>query len=131
MQSIIKLLRNLIYKYFGGSAPKEQAVSAPEVREQTKAPQINKIETEAVFGMKDDYLVVMIDHEFQDIPNWVEWDAVRKMVNITHQGGDMDEVFADIKEEHIDALVDAKRILLVSNDNTKKRVHFLPFLARK
>ncbi len=130
MSGIINFLRNLIYKRKGGTPSDEQPPS-PEVRSQTMEPQRSKIAGEAVFGLKDGYLVVSVDHSFADIPNWVEWDAERKVVNITQVGGDMDEVYADIKDEYVDALVDMKKVLLVSNDNAKKIVHFVPFLARK
>lgn len=131
MRSIINFLRNLFYKSEGEAFFEEQVANPETVRQQTKEPQHTRIESEAVFGMKDGYLVVMIDHKFQDIPSWVEWDASTKMVNIAHQSGDTDEVHADIKPEHIDALVDMKKVLLVSNDNDKKIVHYLPFLARR
>lgn len=92
---------------------------------------IGKIDTEAIFAIKDGYLVVILDHRFDDVPSWMEWDAERKVVSITHLGGNMDEVEADIKDEYVYALIDAKRVLIASNSNDKKIVHFIPFIARK
>lgn len=112
--------------------PKEaKVIPSPEVRPLTREPQLERIEQEAVFGMRDGYLVISLEHHFTDIPNWVEWDAGRKMVSIAQAGGDMAEVYADIKDEYVDALMDMGRVLLVSNDNDKRIVHFVPFLARK
>ena len=76
-------------------------------------------------------MVLMVDHQFDGVPSWIEWDNDRKTVSFTQMGGDMDEMNADIKVEYIDALMDAKKVLLVSNDNEKKIVHFVPFIARK
>ena len=126
----MNFLRNLLYKIGIGSPPEEPRKEAPAYVSQPKA-RFGKIDGEAIFAMKDGYLVVILDHQFDDVPSWIEWDAERKIVSITHLGGDMDEVSADIKEEHVDALIDAKRVLLASNQNDKKIVHFVPFLARK
>lgn len=92
---------------------------------------VQKVDAEAIFAIKDGYLVVILDHQFNDVPSWMEWDAERKIASITHLGGNTDEVEADIKDEHVYALIDAKRVLLASNSNDKKIVHFVPFIARK
>lgn len=130
MTGIMNFLRKLLYKFGIGSeseTPREEGVKVkpePESR-------VGKIDTEAVFAIKDGYLVVILDHHFGDVPSWMEWDAERKVASITQLGGDMDEVDADIKDEYVYALIDAKRVLLASNSNDKKIVHFIPFIARK
>lgn len=130
MLGLIEFLRNLLYKFIGKPASVVE-VPPEEVRYHTQEPQTTKIDGEAVFGIKDGHLVVIVDHQFSDMPSWVEWDAGRKMVNITQISGDMGEVPADIKDVHFEALMDMKKVLLVSNDNAQKIVHFVPFLARK
>ena len=130
MTGIMNFLRNLLYKFGIGSPPEEPRNEAPASHYQPE-PRFGKIDGEAIFATKDGYLVVVLDHQFSDVPSWMEWDAERKIVSITHLGGDMDEVHADIKDEYVYALIDAKRVLLASNQNDKKVVHFVPFLTRK
>lgn len=130
MTGIMNFLRNLLYKFGIGSHDQEPQAEVV-VRESGPETRIGKIDTEAVFAIKDGYLVVILDHHFGDVPSWMEWDAERKIASITQLGGDMDEVSADIKDEYVYALIDAKRVLLASNSNDKKVVHFIPFIARK
>lgn len=94
-------------------------------------PRLGKIDREVIFAEKGGYVVLMVDHQFDGVPSWIEWDHARKTVSFTQMGGDVDEMNADIRVEFLDALMDTKKVLLVSNDNTKKIVHFVPFIARK
>ncbi len=131
MTNLIEILRKLLYKLGIGSPPYDGPVSMPaQVPERTQ-PRSGKIDREVVFAVKDGYMVLMVDHQFDGVPSWIEWDNSRKTVSFTQMGGDMDEMNADIKDEFIDALMDTKKVLLVSNDNAKKIVHFVPFIPRK
>lgn len=130
MTVIMNFLRKLLYK-IGIGLPMEEPQKEAPMGEQQPDFRVGKIDTEAIFAIKDGYLVVILDHLFEDVPSWMEWDAERRVVSITHLGGNMDEVEADIKDEHVYALIDAKRVLLASNSNDKKIVHFVPFIARK
>ncbi|MAE52413.1 MAG: hypothetical protein CMH27_11440 [Micavibrio sp.] len=130
MTGLMNFLRNILYKLGVGSPPAEDTAIPSQVPERTQ-PRMGKIDQEVVFAMRDGYMVLMVDHQFDGVPSWIEWDNDRKTVSFTQMGGDMDEMNADIKVEYIDALMDAKKVLLVSNDNEKKIVHFVPFIARK
>ena len=131
MTGLMNFLRNLLYKLGIGSPPEEESAVMPSQVPERTQPRMGKIDREVVFAMKDGYMVLMVDHQFDGVPSWIEWDAERKTVSFTQMGGDMDEMNADIKVEYIDALIDTKKVLLVSNDNAKKIVHFVPFIARK
>lgn len=130
MTGIMNFLRNLLYKFGIGSKPETVREEVVQVQSGPE-PRVGRIASEAIFAIKDGYLVVILDHHFKDVPSWMEWDAERKIASITQLGGDMDEVEADIKDEYVYALIDAKRVLLASNSNDKKIVHFIPFIARK
>ena len=64
------------------------------------------------------------------MPSWVEWDNDRQVVTIAHMNGDVDEAPLELDEEHITMLGEQKKVLLVSNDNTKKIMHAVKFIAR-
>lgn len=130
MSDIIELLRKMLYKLGLGTSPESEDETVPvQIPERTQ-PRSGRIDREVVFALKDGYMVLMVDHQFDGVPSWIEWDQSRKTVSFAQMGGDMDEMNADIRAEYVDALMDTKKVLLVSNDNTKKIVHFVPFIAR-
>lgn len=121
----------LLKKIFGIKDPvvDEAPVSEPVYEEYTQ-PTYNKIETEPVLAIQNDHLVMVLEHEFKNMPSWVEWDNGRQTVTIAHMNGDIDEAPLALKEEHIALLGEKQKILLVSNDNTTKIMQALKFIAR-
>lgn len=113
-----------------GSPNEPETDDSPVYVEDQTEPKRGKIDQEPVLGNKDGYLVMVVQHTFANIPSWVEWDKERKIVTITQMNGDMDEAALDLKEEHIDKLKDVQKLLLVSNDNEEKIMHYVQFLAR-
>jgi len=97
-------------------------------------PRRGRISTEPLIAMNDGYLVVVVNHVFEDMPSWVEWDAERHVLTIMQMGGQMDEAHVDIKPEEYESLKRMRKLLLVSNDNkdnkSEKIVHYVAFLAR-
>ncbi|MFN3699999.1 MAG: hypothetical protein ACK4VI_00590 [Alphaproteobacteria bacterium] len=131
MQRIINLLRNLFYKLgLTGKSEAEPERMPSQIPERTQ-PRVGRIDQEAVFAMKDGYLVLAVDHQFDGVPSWIEWDGSRNIVSFTQMGGDMDEMGATIKAEYVQKLIELKKVLLVSNDNGQKIVHFVSFIARQ
>lgn len=107
----------------------EPVVEKVYVEEQTE-PKRNKIDLEPILGFKDNYLVMVVQHRFENIPSWVEWDSDRKTVTITQMNGDIDEAKLDLKTEQLERLKNVQKLLLVSNDNEEKIMHYVQFLAR-
>ena len=122
----------LIKKLFGKKPPpplKEKPKLEPVYEEYTQ-PKFNKIDVEPVLALKNDHLVMVMEYEFKNMPSWVEWDNDRQVVTIAHMNGDVDEAPLELDEEHITMLGEQKKVLLVSNDNTKKIMHAVKFIAR-
>lgn len=130
MSSIISFLRNLIYKYIIGESQENRFQEYEDRAEEIEA-RVHKIEKEAIFALENNELVVIVDHNFEEIPSWIEWDYERKTVSIVQQKGHIEEAEAKLTESFIAKLKDKNKLLLVSNDNDKKIVHFLPFILRK
>jgi len=125
---MLKLIKNL----FGKKPPppaKEKPKLEPVYEEYTQ-PKFNKIDVEPVLALKNDHLVMVMEYEFKNMPSWVEWDNDRQVVTIAHMNGDVDEAPLELDEEHITMLGEQKKVLLVSNDNTKKIMHAVKFIAR-
>lgn len=130
MTLIHKFLNHLMHIL--GHRPKKQPESIVEkvyVEDQTE-PKRNKINLEPILGFKDDYLVMVVQHRFDNVPSWVEWDSDRKTVTITQMNGDIDEAKLELKTEHLNKLKNVQKLLLVSNDNEEKIMHYVQFLAR-
>lgn len=94
-------------------------------------PGLGVILREPLVGLKDGHLIVVVDHIFADVPSWVEWDQDRKTMSIMQMGGRVEEVRIDINPEHYEVLQLARKLLLVSNDNKERIVHYVQFIARK
>ena len=93
-------------------------------------PQKGKINKEPLLAMEGGRLVMVLDHMFSDIPGWVEWNPDTQMVSITQVGGRVDEVRTAISRQHVEALLAARKLLLVSNKEDGKIMHFVPFLVK-
>lgn len=80
--------------------------------------------------MSDGHLVMVVDHAFEDVPVWVQWNPDTQMVSITQMGGRVDEVRTAISRKYVEALLAARKLLLVSNQEDGKIMHYVPFLTR-
>ena len=129
MKSIIDFLTNILHKI--GLWSPDEPVDSPSVQEPEPEPHRGKITTEPLLAMEDGYLVLVVDHTFADVPSWVEWDPDRQMASIAQMDGGVDELRMAIKREYLETLLAARKLLLVSNDNEEKIMHYVPFLARK
>lgn len=120
-----------IKKLLGLNKPVIEKKHVPEpVYEEYTQPKFNKIDIEPILALKNDHLVMVLQHQFSNIPSWVEWDNERQVVTIAHMNGDIDEAPLELKEEHISMLGEQKKILLVSNDNANKIMHAVKFISR-
>lgn len=129
--TIISKFLNFLMHILGLGSKKEPVIVEKKVyvEDQTE-PKRNKIWQEPVLGFKDGYLVMVVQYKFDNIPSWVEWDGDRKIVTITQMNGDIDEADLELKAEHLERLQDVQKMLLVSNDNDEKIMHYVQFLAR-
>lgn len=116
---------------FGLKCKAEEPLPTPKtVIEEQPEPKRNKISKEPIMGIKDGYLVMVVQYTFDNIPSWVEWDNERKTVTITEMNGDINEADIDLKSEHVDRLNNVHKLLLVSNNNEEQIIHYVQFLAR-
>ena len=129
MGRFIDFLINIWHNIRGCFSPKKTDHSPVIYPSQTE-PRRGFITKEPALGYEDGFLVMVLDHSFESIPSWVEWDAERKVFSIMQMAGEVDEVKAQIAPEHLQMLKMARKLLLVSNDNDNRIVHFVPYLAR-
>jgi len=123
----MELLTNLLHKIrMPISAEAEIVLLLDRVSE----PQRGRIKKEPLLAMEDGNLVMVVDHVFDDIPSWAQWNPDTQLLSITQMGGKIDEVKTVIKREYLETLLSARKLLLVSNnDKDGKIMHYVPFLA--
>ena len=119
-----------IWHNFKGWFSTDNADYSPVIYPSQTEPRRGVITKEPALGYEDGFLVMVLDHSFESIPSWVEWDAERKIFSIMQMAGEVDEVKVQIAPEHLKTLEVARKLLLVSNDNDNRIVHFVPYLAR-
>ncbi len=130
MSKIIRILTDFLHKIglSFGAETKQSAQPSP-VEPQTD-PKRGVIEKEPLLAFENGKLVMVVEHHFDNVPSWVEWDKERQIVTITQMNGDLDEAKLEIKEEYIERLEMARNLLLVGNDNNERIMHSVPILAR-
>ncbi len=124
-----KILNGLLYLLGLRQKPQDHYVSVDQSGTENEPLRL-KIDRQAVFAWQEGHLVVIIDHQFNNIPSWAEWDASREVLSVTHMNGAMVEAPASLQAAHIGIVMAARKLLLVSNDQGEKIMHFLPFLGR-
>jgi len=133
MSKIIKLLTNFLQN-LGVLKAEEVEQSAPSPVETQTDPKVGKIDHEPLLAMEGDKLLMVVDHYFENVPSWVEWDKERKIVTITQMNGDLDEAPMNLKEDYVEKLKLAQKLHLISkenmNDNDERIMHSVSFLSR-
>ena len=137
MQKIIQILTNCLQNLgvLRASEAQQSASDAENVQVETQTdPKVGKIDHEPLLALEEGKLVMVVDHYFENMPSWVEWDSERKVITITQMNGDLDEAAIDLKEEYFESLKMAQKLLLVSNENAsndnERIMHTVSFLSR-
>ncbi len=93
----------------------------------------NQIFGEPFLAIERGELVLIVDHTFQNIPIWVEWDEKRNTLRIAEMNGTINDTRISLSQKHRKELAVRKKILLISNQRGKTRddkiMHYLPFLS--
>jgi len=79
---------------------------------------------------RDDRIVLVVDHEFQDIPEWVEWDVSRNTIGIVQMGGAVAELNSVIPPEKVDMFRNAKNLALAIRFDGRDVVHGVYLVVR-
>ncbi len=80
---------------------------------------------------KDGRTVLVVDHEFEDIPEWVEWDISRNTIGIVQMGGAVAELKSVIPPEKVDMFRNAKNLNLAVRFDGKHVVHGVYMVVRE
>ena len=98
------------------------------------APRHNQIKREPLLAIEQGELVMAVDHTFQNVPSWVEWDPDRNILSVAEMNGTVNEARVALKAEHLGEMMARRKILMISNELGKgpqdKIMHYVPFLSR-
>ena len=126
---MINFINEILYRLGLKTREEPQEAKPASVEDQTE-PKRSKIAIEPAFIMKQGQWVLVVEHKFNNIPSWVEWDGEREVLTITQMNGDIDEADLVLKSEAYESLKSTHRVILVSNDNKERIVQNVKFVAR-
>lgn len=117
----------------GVKRPEEMSVSAPQrevVPEKPLKGTNGPLLADLLVMRKDDRIVFVVDHDFEDIPEWVEWDVSRNTIGIVQMGGAVAELKSTIPAERAELFRNAKNIALAIRFEGKNIVHGVYMVVR-
>lgn len=129
MVIIKKLLTYCLYLI--GKKNEEPKVSEASVEDES--PQIGTngpLNCDVIVLAEGDKVVLAVDHEFTDVPEWVEWDVPRGIFGIVQMGGATAEIKSVIPAEKVGMLKDKQNILLTTKYEGKKIVQSVHLVVR-
>lgn len=134
MPKIIRILIDFLHKIGLGFGTKTRKTDPLTPVEPQTDPKRGIIHQDPLLAFEDGKLVMVVEHHFENVPSWVEWDKERRIVTIAQMNGDIDEAKLEIREECIGRLEMARNLLLVSLDPTNHKneriMHSVPILVR-
>ena len=80
---------------------------------------------------KDDRVILVVDHDFLDVPEWVEWDVSRNTIGIVQMGGAVAELKSVIPPEKAVMFRESKHISLATRFEGKNVVHGVYMVVRE
>lgn len=85
----------------------------------------------AILMHHNDNVALVVDHDFKDVPSWIEWDCGQNKLAIAQMGGTITELQVKLQKEELDRYKDRKRLYLVVTQNGEKIIHSLSFIVRE
>ena len=108
--------------------PKTQTVT--EEYETSPEGTHGTLDSGAAFIIEDDKAVLTIEHDFEDVPSWIEWDKDKNEISIVQMGGAVATIDIHLPFANDNTLKSIKRIAFVSGTGPKKMLHYLTFISR-
>ncbi|MCB9990569.1 MAG: hypothetical protein H6867_04200 [Rhodospirillales bacterium] len=85
---------------------------------------------DAVFLHHNDNIALVVDHEFEDVPSWIEWDEGQGKIIVAQMGGTITEIETKIPAKELEEYKEQKRLYLIANYGGEKIIHHLSFIVR-
>lgn len=117
-----------MYK-LGLSEPEPDLPARPEPAGQPLVGTHGIIDVDVLMLKKDQQLVMVVDHEFLDIPSWVEWDKSRESVGIAQASGAVAEIKNAIPDKFKAELSGVNSLLLLTKFNGVKVAHTISLIV--
>ena len=88
------------------------------------------INADALFVKENNKLALVVDHEFDDVPSWVEWDLRQQKLRVMEMGGDIVELNTLIEKKDAEDFRGFKSLYLVTNHGEQKIRHTVSLITR-
>lgn len=89
-----------------------------------------KLDVPTLLLHEENQAVLIIAHDFRDIPSWVEWDRKSWKLSLALMGGGIVELSLGAEALESTLIHGIKRLLLVTGNTKEKISHFVAIITR-
>lgn len=87
-----------------------------------------RLNAEAAILFEDDRIVLTVEHDFKDMPSWVEGDIKTRNISVMMMGGGTVILDLPLPTGEIEKLENAKYLVFVTGTGPKKLMHNISFI---
>ncbi len=121
------------FRYIIGYKPDEASTSFvyKAVEEKPLIGTNGPIDADILVMKEDDRVIIVVDHDFLDVPEWVEWDVSRNVFGVVQLGGAVAEMKNVIPPEKADMFKNCQNTYLSTRFAGKHIVHAIRLVVRE
>lgn len=117
--------------YLLGVRPEEESLPPQAVEPEKPLKGTNgPIQADVLVLEENGRVIMVVDHDFLDIPEWVEWDISRNIIGIVQMGGAIAELRSVIPPEKEAVFRSVPNILLATRFEGQKVAHSIYMVVR-
>jgi len=132
MGKLKKILINILYKLgIWSRTDNDSGVDAVFSRGLSPSPGIDgRLEAQAALLFEEGRIVLSVDHEFLDMPSWIEGDVQKRTLNIVQMGGAVATLDLLLPQAEVARMKKVSRIALVTKFGQENLLHYVSFILR-
>jgi hypothetical protein len=119
--------------YLLGVRKEDPVYAGPPVPERPEKPLVGTngpIEAEVLVMREENRVVMVVDYDFEDIPEWIEWDVGRGVIGIVQMGGAVAEVKSVIPPEKSAMFKETTHLVLATRFEGRRMMHSIYLVVR-
>jgi hypothetical protein len=117
--------------YLLGVRQKEEDIPpAPQVPEKPLVGTNGPIDAEILVMRDGNRVVMVVDYDFQDIPEWVEWDVSRNVIGVVQMSGAVAEIKSVIPPEKSAMFRETSHLVLATRFEGRRMMHSIYLVVR-
>ncbi|MFA7276478.1 MAG: hypothetical protein WC043_06735 [Pseudobdellovibrionaceae bacterium] len=113
---------------------KPPQVSVPRVPFEPEKPLVGTngaLACDVLVLKQENKVVLVVDHDFTDRPEWVEWDVPRNVIGVAQVGGAVAEIGSVIPPEKLQMFRDTRSVYLSTRFEGRPVAHMVYLVIRE